>query len=85
MNPPPSAILLDIMIPKKDGAAVLRDIRANTLFDNIPVVILTNSLHTEDAEKFLSLGADLYLIKMDNQSKEIVEKVEALINKGRTK
>ena len=77
----PSVILLDVIIPKISGLDVLRSIRKDPRFDNVPVVVLTNSFAEENEEQFMTLGADLYLVKIKYQAKEVLEKVEALVKK----
>jgi len=81
---PPEAIILDVMIPHMNGVDVLREIRKDQKLAQVPVVMLTNSFHKDDEAIFLDLGADMYLVKIDNQSKEIVEKIEALIVKHKS-
>lgn len=63
LNPPPMVAVLDVMMPKKSGFEVLREMKADSKLKNIPVVLLTNLAGQEDAEKGLSIGAVLYLIK----------------------
>ena len=53
-------MLLDVMLPKLDGWAVLEAVRARC---SLPVILLTALGHTEDIVKGLSLGADDYLRK----------------------
>lgn len=84
MNPSPAAIILDVVMPDKDGGEILREIRADTRYDATPVIILTNSIRDGKGETFLNAGADLFLVKMDNHAKDVVEKVTELINKGRS-
>lgn len=83
MQEVPVAILLDVMMPQGNGFNLLINIRKNSLFENVPIIILTNSFSKEDEKHFLNAGANLYLIKIENQSKEIVEKVEILIQASR--
>lgn len=80
-EPAPDAIIMDVMIPHMHGADLLRELRSNPKFSSVSIAILTNSFRKEDADQFLELGADLYSAKTDHQSKQIVEQVEALINK----
>jgi len=56
----PDLILLDVMLPKLDGWAVLEAVRAKS---RVPVIMLTALGDTEDVVKGLSLGADDYLRK----------------------
>ncbi len=64
--PRPDLILLDLMLPKKDGRQVLADVRANFELKTVPVVVLT-SLETED-ESFKSYAghASSYIRKSVN-------------------
>jgi len=75
----PAAVVLDIMMPHMNGLELIRHLRQDERFKQVPIAVLTNSFYKEDAERFLTAGADLYLIKIDNQSSEVVEKIEALI------
>ncbi|MBN1465133.1 response regulator transcription factor [candidate division KSB1 bacterium] len=59
----PDLILLDIMLPKKDGLTVLRELRANRTTADIPVIFLTAKDSEIDEIVGLELGADDYIIK----------------------
>ncbi len=80
MDPKPAVIILDILLPKVNGEDLLKNIKANARFEHIPVVILTNSFHTDDMQKFLALGASLFLLKIDNTPSQVVEKIGELIH-----
>jgi DNA-binding response OmpR family regulator len=84
MTEPPIAILLDIMVPHINGLDVMKTLRTDARFRAVPVVVLTNSFYKDDSTRFLEAGADLYLIKSDNQIKDIIAKVEDLVHNGRT-
>ena len=59
----PDLILLDIMLPKKDGFEVLRELRVNAKTSDIPVIFLTAKDSEIDEVVGLELGADDYIIK----------------------
>jgi CheY-like chemotaxis protein len=60
----PDLVLLDINMPKKDGFAVLHEMRADPRISHIPVIILTaNRLDTSDIQTGLNMGADDYVSK----------------------
>ena len=59
----PDLILLDIMLPKKDGYEVLRELRANKTTAGIPVIFLTAKDSEIDEIVGLELGADDYIVK----------------------
>lgn len=79
----PAAILLDIMVPHLDSRDFLREVKKDERLKNIPVVVLTNSFRKEDEKQFLDLGADLYMVKIEHQVKDVVERVKELINRSK--
>jgi len=69
-------LLLDIMLPEKDGMAVLEEIQKVERGKQGPIVLLTN-LNSEDLiERAYKLGADDYLIKSEISLDDIVSKVK---------
>ncbi|OGH87656.1 MAG: hypothetical protein A3J93_04015 [Candidatus Magasanikbacteria bacterium RIFOXYC2_FULL_42_28] len=78
----PDVVLLDILLPKLDGFAVLAKLKANPETKDIPVILLTNLGQKDDVEKGLEAGAVDYLIKAHFKPSEVVAKVrKALTNK----
>lgn len=71
----PSLILLDLMLPKKSGFEVLKEVKGDARLKKIPVLILTNLAQELDADRGLTLGADEYLVKADVKIEDIVKKV----------
>ncbi len=61
--PRPDIILLDLNLPKKDGRAVLADIKADPDLKNIPVVVLTTSSAEQDIFGSYDLHANCYITK----------------------
>ncbi len=59
----PDVILLDVEMPKRDGHSVLREIKANEMIADVPVVFLTARATTEEVVSGLRLGAHDYLAK----------------------
>ncbi|MBN1696258.1 MAG: response regulator [Spirochaetales bacterium] len=62
-SPRPDFILLDLMLPKKDGHEVLKDIRSDTSLKNIPVAILTSSEDEGDIHKAYKYLVNGYIVK----------------------
>lgn len=63
-NELPDLVLLDVNMPKKDGFAVLEDIRADVITKHIPVIILTAArLDPTEIQSGLNMGADDYVTK----------------------
>lgn len=75
LNPKPSVIVLDVMMPKLNGFEVLEKIKKDPTLKDIPVAMLTNLSGEEDKKKALALGAKVYLVKSDNEPKHVVDEV----------
>lgn len=82
----PSLVLLDILLPKKNGFDVLKEIRQSPEWQLIPVVMLSNLGEDSEIKKALDLGANDYFVKSQHPIQEVIEKVrEYLQGKGSTK
>lgn len=75
----PDLILLDLILPKKDGFEVLKELKNNPKTKNIPIIVLTNLEGGSDVEKALELGATTYLVKTNYKLEEIIEKIKQAI------
>jgi CheY-like chemotaxis protein len=74
-----SLILLDIILPKKDGFEVLKELKENEKTKEIPVVLTTNLSDPKDIQKALDLGATTYLVKSNYSLADIVAKVDEVL------
>ena len=74
----PNLILLDLILPKKDGFAVLKELKADPELELIPVIVLSNLGEDENIKRALQLGAKDYFVKSQHPINEIVEKIESL-------
>lgn len=75
-------ILLDIMLPKKDGLQVLRDLKASpSSSPNGPVVVLTNLGQDVIIKQCFALGAVGYLIKSALNPDQVLTEVHAYLTK----
>ncbi|OGZ17728.1 MAG: hypothetical protein A2Z78_00245 [Candidatus Nealsonbacteria bacterium RBG_13_36_15] len=79
----PDVVILDLMLPKKNGFDVLIDIRSNKNTQNIPVIILSNLGQESDIKRALDLGATSYLVKTDISLSGVVDKVKEQVAKNR--
>jgi DNA-binding response OmpR family regulator len=61
--PLPHLVLLDVMLPKLDGFAVLQKIRAAPRTKDLPVVMISSFSRDKDAARGKELGADDYVVK----------------------
>lgn len=76
----PDIILLDILLPKRDGFSVLALLKTDNELKDIPVIMLTNLGQKDDVDKALAAGAVDYLIKAHFKPSEIVEKVKKILH-----
>ncbi|MBR5152972.1 MAG: response regulator transcription factor [Clostridia bacterium] len=74
----PDLILLDIMLPVKDGWQVCREVRSSS---NTPVIMLTAKGETFDKVLGLELGADDYIVK-PFEPKELVARIKAVLRRA---
>ena len=74
----PDLILLDIMLPIKDGWQVCREIRAQS---KVPIIMLTAKGETFDKVLGLELGADDYVVK-PFEPKELIARIRAVLRRS---
>jgi diguanylate cyclase (GGDEF)-like protein len=59
----PDLVLLDLMMPRRDGFSVLRTVRENTTYADLPIILLTAMGDMDGKIKGMELGADDYVTK----------------------
>jgi DNA-binding response OmpR family regulator len=74
----PDLVLLDVMMPKRDGFDICQTIRANPDWAGVRVIMLTARGRDIEREKGLAMGADDYITKPFS-TKDVVAKVEKII------
>lgn len=77
----PSLVLLDIMLPDKDGIAILNDLRNNQTTKYLPVILLTAKNGEMDKVKGLNLGADDYITKPFSVL-ELISRIKAVLRRS---
>ena len=77
----PDLILLDLMLPGRDGYAVFRELRRDPRTAHTPVIMLTAKAQTEDRIQGLEAGADDYLTKPFSP-KELMLRVQAILKRS---
>jgi DNA-binding response OmpR family regulator len=75
----PDLILLDLILPQKDGFAVLEELKKDPATARIPVIVMSNLEGAEDVGKALERGATTYLVKMNYKLEEVVEKIKSVL------
>ena len=64
--PVPDLLVLDLNLPRKDGRAVLKELKSDPKLSKIPVVVFTTSQADSDITRSYELGANCYLRKPGN-------------------
>ncbi|KQR45853.1 response regulator [Acidovorax sp. Leaf160] len=76
----PDLVLLDLMLPGRDGLEVCRELRT---FSDVPVVMLTARVEEADRLAGLECGADDYICKTPFSPREIVARIKAILRRSR--
>lgn len=77
----PDLVILDVIMPRKDGFEVLREIKTDPELSETPVIMLTVKTHNADIVEGLREGAELYLPKPFHP-KELVSLVKRVLETG---
>lgn len=77
----PDLVLLDIVMPKKDGFAVMEEMQQDQELSGIPVVIISNSGQPVELDRAQKLGARDWLVKTEFDPQEVLDKVTRQIGK----
>lgn len=76
----PSVIMLDMVLPKKNGFEILEAVKKNESTKKIPVIALTNLGQETERKRAMELGASEYLVKADTKIDEILIKIKRYIS-----
>ncbi|WP_193367665.1 response regulator transcription factor [Pelagibius marinus] len=74
----PDLVVLDVMLPRRDGYDVCKAIRANRKLDDVRIMMLSAKGRELDRRKGLELGADDYVTKPFS-TRDLVDRVRALL------
>ncbi len=77
----PDLIILDLIMPNKDGFAVLEELKKDTTQQHIPIIVTSNLSQKEDINRALNLGATDYIIKSNINLNDLLTKISNLLNK----
>jgi len=77
----PDLILLDIVLPMKEGFSVLADLKKNPETRGIPVIIISNLDQDYEIKMAHDLGADGYLTKSNVTPDEVAENIKNILGK----
>ena len=72
----PDLILLDLLMPKRDGFYVLEEVKKNPEWKLIPIIVLSNLGGDAEIKRALEMGADDYFVKSQHPIEEVIEKAK---------
>lgn len=78
-DPPPDLLLLDALMPKKDGFQVLEEKKSNPALAAIPVIMLTSLEEEKDLERAAQLGVSNYFVKTNMDIEELIALVSGIL------
>ena len=78
----PDLIILDLMLPDADGFDVCRELKSNSQYSQIPIIMLTAKGDETDRILGLEFGADDYVVKPFSP-RELVARVKAILRRGK--
>ena len=76
----PDLLLLDLIMPIKDGFQVLESVKNNDKYQDLKVIVLSNLGQEEDIKKAKSYGVNDYLVKADISIQDLIKKVHDALN-----
>lgn len=77
----PDLVILDVMMPRRNGFEVCQDLRQDPEFADLRIMMLTAKGRDTEVSKGLALGADVYMTKPFS-TRELVAKVKALMDRA---
>jgi len=77
----PDLVILDLLMPYKDGFEVLRELKQDPVTQPIPIIILSSSGREEDMVKALNAGADDFVTK-PFRARELMARVRRVLEKA---
>ena len=75
----PDLIILDLIMPVKDGFAVLEELKKNDAWKKIPVIVASNLGQKEDMEKATNIGASDFVVKSDLSLENLITKIKKIL------
>ena len=76
-----STVLLDILLPDKNGTELIEDLRKNNKLKDIPIIAVTGFAQPSDQQKFMKLGFDGFIPKPINTTSFVQEIKDIRTNK----
>jgi DNA-binding response OmpR family regulator len=78
----PDLILLDVMMPKKDGGKVSQDLLRNNKTKDIPVIYLTSIITEEEVKSQHGVVSGRFIISKSSSRAELVQRINEVLSAG---
>lgn len=78
----PDAVWLDYYLKDMNGLAFMQTLKTNSKWENIPVLVVSNSASPDKVSNMLGLGAKKYILKAEYRLDEIIEMIKDFIADG---
>ena len=75
---PPDILILDLMLPRRNGFEVLKQIRADAALRSIPIIVLTAKGQAHDRQLAEEIGVDAFMTK-PFANRDVVDQIRRLI------
>lgn len=72
----PALVILDVMMPKVNGFDVLKNLRGDVEFKDVPIIMLTALIQDVDRAQGKKLGATDYIVKSETMPGEVIAKIK---------
>ena len=76
----PDVLFVDLIMPVMGGVEFLQNIRKEKLYENVPIIVLTNQSQISDIDTAKNLGVRSYIVKATIIPSEIVDEVKKIFN-----
>lgn len=78
----PDLVLVDIVMPQKDGFETIAEMKSDQTLKDIPIIIISNSGQPVELDKAREMGVDDWLIKTNFDPQEVIQKVNKVLAKA---
>jgi DNA-binding response OmpR family regulator len=75
----PALVVLDLIMPGKDGFQVLEELKADPNLKDVIVLVLSNLSQDEDIKRVMDMGATEYLIKSNIPLGDLIQKIKGYL------
>ena len=75
----PDVLVLDLLMPVKDGYAVIKEVKANPKWSALPIIVASNLGQKEDIDRCLALGVSDFFVKSDNSLQQLIQLIESKV------